>query len=115
MQRPRTVGGSIAKEEVDRAFVHSMAHTSVNELLMRDGALRDTYSSLMDTNDHRPKSFIEKVRSKAREEDGSVHIDPKDSSWLVHKYMEDLKVSRQVCFPFFLIILPPTHPLWLPV
>jgi len=41
-QRPRSDGGSIAKEEVYRAFIHSVSHSSVNELLMRDGALCDS-------------------------------------------------------------------------
>ena len=40
VQRPRSDGGSIAKEEVYRAFI--VSHSSVNELLMRDGALCDS-------------------------------------------------------------------------
>jgi hypothetical protein len=99
-QRPRSFAGSIAKEEVDRALIRSMPHTSVQELLMRDAASRDTYSSLMCIEENKPKSFFERVRNKAREDDRdglAEHIEPKDEAWLVHKYMEDLKVSRQDC------------------
>ena len=97
VQRPRMAGGSIAKEEVDRAFVHSMTKFSVEELLMKDAAVRDNYQALMDTDQRRPKSFLERVRVKAREDDGEggSHLEAKDDSWLVHKYMEDLRASRQ--------------------
>ena len=64
-QRPRSFAGSIAKEEVDRALIRSMPHTSVQELLMRDAASRDTYSSLMCIEENKPKSFFERVRNKA--------------------------------------------------
>ena len=97
LQRPRSAGGSIAKEEVDRVFIHSMSHSSVSEMLMRDEALRDTYQALMDTEGHKPKSFLERVKEKAREDHGGLDMHSKDEGWLVHKYMADLQASRQDC------------------
>jgi len=88
VQRPRVAGGSIIKEEVDRTFVHSMTKQSVEELLMKDAAVRDNYQALMDTDKHKPKSFLERVRVKAREDDhGPLGVEAKDESWLVHKYV----------------------------
>lgn len=99
VQRPRMAGGSIAKEEVDRTFVHSMTKFSVEELLMKDAAVRDNYEALMDTTEYKPRSFLERVRVRAREDDADsgISLEAKDENWLVHKYMEDLRVSRQDC------------------
>jgi hypothetical protein len=91
------IGGSIAQEEVERVFIHSMSHSTVSEMLMRDEALRDTYRSLMDPDEHKPKSFLERVKEKAREDHVVIDMRGKDEGWLVHKYIEDLKALRQDC------------------
>ena len=65
-----------------------MTKQSVEELLMKDAAVRDNYLALMDTDKHKPKSFLERVRVKAREDDhGPMGLESKDESWLVHKYV----------------------------